>query len=304
MDENTLETNDETNGLTKEENTEVSENKQEQQPDLQTESKPLPENTKNFDESDDVQSSKEIIESDFEETLHKEVLEKLDIVKKEQTQKTVQDSEKDTYLKKIKDLEEFQLKVQIEKSINQDFDQIQKLVKAGLINSAQGQNLKKNVLKKAFDKLVQTEKSKRDSSSYIEKGNLQNQFTDKNKVFEDFNKSNPDFFNTNGRKEVLDYLKSGEVVLANDELNKITDIIRTVEKAAIDRYLQKVAHEKTLKNSNENAKQRLTANAQKSSSGGKYSGTFTRDQIGKMSSAEFAKYEKAIMEQLRKGQIK
>lgn len=300
MDENNLETND----TTKEENTKVSDIKEEQQPDLDTKSQSLEENSKDFDNSDDKQNQKKIIESDVDKTLHKEVLEKLDIVKKEQKENTVQDLEKEAYLKKIKDLEEFQEKTKIEKSINQDFDQIQKLVKDGLINSAQGQNLKKQVLKKAFDKLVQAEKSKRNFQLDIEKGNLQNQVKDKNKVFEDFSKSNPDFFTANGRKEVLDYLKSGDVVLDGSELGKITDIIRLIEKSAIDRYLQKVAHEKTLKTSNENAKQRLTANAQKSSPGGKYSGTFTREQIGKMSPAEFSKYEKAIMEQLKKGVIR
>lgn len=296
MDENNLET--------KAENAAVSDNKEEQQPDLDKKSQPLEENTKDFDKSDDMQNQKEIVESDVDKTLHKEVLEKLDIVKREQKENNEQDLEKETYLKKIKDLEEFQAKAKIEKSISQDFDQIQKLVKAGLINSAQGQNLKKQVLKKAFDKLVQAEKSKRNFATDIEKSNLQNQVVDKNKVFEDFSKSNPDFFTADGRKEVLDYLKSGDVVLDGSELGKISDIIRLIEKSAIDRYLQKVAHEKNLQSSNENAKQRLTANAQKSNPSGKYSGIFTREQIGKMSPAEFSKYEKAIMEQLKKGVIR
>lgn len=300
MDENNLETEEEI----KEDNTKVSDKKEEQQPDSDKKSQPLEENTNDFDKSDEVKNQKEIVESDVDKTLHKEVLEKLDIVKKEQNENKVQDLEKESYLKKIKDLQEFQTKTKIEKSISQDFDQIQKLVKASLINSAQGQNLKKQVLKKAFDKLVQAEKSKRNFTTDIEKGNLQNQVTDKNKVFEDFSKSNPDFFIAEGRKEVLDYLKSGDVVLDGNELGKITDIIRRIEKSAIDRYLQKVAHEKTLKTSNENAKQRLTANAQKSNPNAKYSGTFTREQIGKMSPAEFSKYEKAIMEQLKKGIIR
>ena len=94
------------------------------------------------------------------------------------------------------------------------------------------------------------------------------------------------------------------MVLGKDELSKISDIIRTVEKAAIDRYLQKVSHEKTLRDSNETAKQRLTANAQKSGFNGNFLRTFTREQIGKMSSAEFVKYESAIMEQLKKGLIR
>ena len=54
---------------------------------------------------------------------------------------------------------------------------------------------------------------------------------------------------------------------------------------------------------NESAKQRLKSNAQNSgytSSGNK---VFTRGEIGKMSSEEFAKNEKLIMEQLRQGLI-
>jgi len=66
-----------------------------------------------------------------------------------------------------------------------------------------------------------------------------------------------------------------------------------------------VSHEKTLISSNEAAKQKLTANAQKTGFSDKnLSRTFTREQIGKMSSAEFAKYESSIMEQLKKGQIR
>ena len=137
-------------------------------------------------------------------------------------------------------------------------------------------------------------------------GNLSYEITEEElrKVFEEFGKSNPDFFTSDGRKEVLNYLKSDNVALGADELNEISGIIRTVEKAAIDRYLQNAAHEKTLRESNESAKQRLTANAQKLSLSGNLSRTFTREQIGKMSGAEFAKYESAIMEALGKGLIK
>ena len=173
-------------------------------------------------------------------------------------------------------------------------------MQAGLINSVQGQNLKKEVLKKAFDKLVQTEKNRRTSTTASQPV----QPVNKNEVFEEFSKSNPDFFTSDGRKEVLNYLKSEDVIVGKDELSKISNIIRTVEKAAIDRYLKKVTHEKTLRDSNEVAKQRLTANAQKSSSSANLSRTFTREQIGKMSSAEFAKYESVIMENLKKGLIK
>jgi hypothetical protein len=48
----------------------------------------------------------------------------------------------------------------------------------------------------------------------------------------------------------------------------------------------------------------LTANAQNKGFQDKnFSRTFTREQIGKMSGAEFAKYEPLIMEHLKKGLI-
>ena len=242
---------------------------------------------------------------EIDQELYKEVLEKLDITPREK------DLQEKTKLEKKID-ENSHAKVEIEKAIAGDFSKIQQLMQAGLINSAQGQNLKKQVLKKAFDKLVQTEKIKRSLSpaANLNQANSQsnpnpiNNSAERNQVFEEFSKRNPDFFTPHGRKEVLDYLKSDNVIVGKDDLSKISGIIRTVEKAAIDRYLKKVAHEKTLRDSNEVAKQRLTANAQKSSSSGNLLRTFTREQIGKMSSAEFTKYESSIMEQLKKGQIR
>lgn len=263
----------------------------------------------------------EIFKSDSDKKLHREILEKLDIIKKEQTQ-GVQDNsmrekqKNETYPDKINNQEKSQTKTQIEDnlkmSLSQDFEKVQKLVKAGLINSKQGQNLKKQVLKEAFDKLVQTEKIKRTLSpaspterQISQQANNQASRQNVNEVFEEFSSKNPDFFTSDGRKEVLNYLKSGDVNIGRDELSKISDIIRTVEKAAIDRYLKKVSHEETLRNSNEVAKKRLTANAQKSGFSDKnLLRSFTREQIGKMNSAEFAKYEPYIMEQLKKGLIR
>lgn len=252
--------------------------------------------------------SSEIFGSELDQELHKEILEKLDIIKKEQ----VQDIQENLKQEKFKNTENSQSKNQIENDVkiglSQDFAKIQKLVKTGLINSEQGQNLKKQVLKTAFDKLVQAEKIKRALSPASEAShqvNMPVEGQNKNEVFEEFSQKNPDFFTSNGRKEVLNYLKSGDALVGRDELSKISDIIRTVEKAAIDRYLQKVTHEKTLRSSNEVAKRRLTANAQKTGFSDKnLSRSFTRGQIGKMSSAEFAKYEPFIMDQLKKGLIK
>jgi len=123
-------------------------------------------------------------------------------------------------------------------------------------------------------------------------------------VLNEFQKGKPDFFNPDGRKEVLDYLKSDGVIIGKDELEKISSMVENLEKTAIDRYLKNEAYQTNLNNSNEVAKQKLTANAQNSSFQDKnYSRSFTREQIGKMSGAEFAKYEPLIMDQLKKGLI-
>lgn len=253
-----------------------------------------------------AEKSEKIPEGKIDKDLYDEILEKLDIKQKNKVQdvqeKNLQENTKPDA--KLNDLDRIKTKIQVEQAISQDFAKIQKLAESGLINSAQGQNLKKHVLKKAFDMLVQTEKAKRALPQSLDKREQKNNPVNKDKVFEEFGKSNPDFFTTEGRTEVLNYLKSDGVALGTDELNKISEMVRIVEKTAIERYLQNVAHEKTLRDSNESAKQRLTANAQKSSLGGNLSRTFTREQIGKMSANEFAKYESQIMEQLKKGQIK
>lgn len=237
-------------------------------------------------------------EFDNNEELYKQVLEKLGINNKEDIQEKSMKGTKEINLDKIQQLEKSQS--QIETTIKQDFDKIQKLINSHLIDSVQGQNLKQQVLKKAFDMLVQTEKIKRDLSSSLNSSTDLNE----NNVFEEFSQSNPDFFNPDGRKDVLEYLKSNNVGIGKDELSKISEIIKLVEKSAIERYLKEMSYEKGLRDSNEVAKQRLTANAQKSTLSGNLSRPFTRDQIGKMSSAEFNKYEPLIMEQLKKGLIK
>lgn len=248
--------------------------------------------------------SEEIRISEKDNQLYEEILEKLDIKRIENNQNNQKLQEKKPLTSVNSD--NIKMQSQVENALSQDFDKIQKLVKLGLINSNQGQNLKKQVLKKAFDKLVQNEKIKRallpkKAQSLQKNANLNPKSND---VFDEFKNSNPDFFSSGGRKEVLNYLKSGKVHVGKDELDRISEIVRTVEKSAIDRYLQKAAHEKTLRNGNENAKQRLTANAQKSAFGSNLQRTFTREQIGKMSGPEFAKYESVIMEALKKGQIK
>ena len=167
------------------------------------------------------------------------------------------------------------------------------LLNLGLINQQQGQNLLNHIIRKALDENVQN--MSEDNSKPL---------LDKNTAFYEFEKEKPEFFVGDGRNDILNYLKSGEIQFDKDELSKIAKIVEQVEKSAIDRYLKKAAHEQNLEKANSQAKQRLQANAQKTKNDGKDNSPFTREQIGKMSSADFLKYEKQIMEQLKKGLIK
>lgn len=180
-----------------------------------------------------------------------------------------------------------------DKKFNTNNDDILNLLlNSGFINGQQGQNLLNHIIRAALDNRVQ--QMSEDKTPVF----------DKNSAFKEFEKEKPDFFSQEGRSEILNYLKSEEIQFDKDELSKISKIVEQVEKSAIDRYLKKAAHEETLNKSNSEAKQRLKANAQNSNGGGKHKFPFTREQIGKMTSAEFLKYEKDIMDQLKKGLIK
>lgn len=172
-----------------------------------------------------------------------------------------------------------------------DLSKIQKLVDDGVINNAQGQYLVNYVINKAYDMVNNGSQGKA-------------QVMPNNNAFAEFEAENAGFFDKNGRAEVLEYLKNSGFEGDKDELSVISKMIENLENGAIERYLKQTAYEKTLNNENEIAKQRLRANAQNSNFDDAKARVFTREQIGKMSGAEFAKYEKAIMEQLRKGLIK
>ncbi len=255
----------------------------------------------------DVQD-KDYRENIISEDLHNEILKKLDIINDEknnsQAKSELEKTKFNENLGKIKTSESLVENNQLKLNLKQDFNKIQLLMNAGLINSAQGQNLKKEVLKKTFDKLVQTEKIRRNLTKLSVSNNIPLNKSSITNGIQEFNNENPSFFDTEGRKEVLNYLTSANIKLGKDEVKKISDIIRSIEKIAINRYLQKTTHEKNLKESNETAKQKLKANAQKNGINTNFSRTFTREQIGNMSGAEFAKYESVIMDQLKKGQIR
>lgn len=174
----------------------------------------------------------------------------------------------------------------IKQRVIQDVKLIENLVQTGVMTQEQGHNLVNYITQKAFEK-------------YNTAQNVQTPQTVQQKVM-----PTPEFFNREGRIDVFDYLKQANVDFDDDEISKISALVEKIENSAVDKYLRTQEHEKTLNSENESAKQRLRANAQNSVSDGAKNLVFTREQIGKMSGAEFAKHERAIMDQLRKGLIK
>ncbi len=172
---------------------------------------------------------------------------------------------------------------------------LQQLLNTGISEGQQGQNLLNQIIKAALDSNTQKTSEEAPEPQVL---------FDKKTAFKEFEKENPDFFNLDGRSEILNYLNSEEIQFDKDELSKISKIVEQVEKSAIDRYLKKVAHEQNLERANSQAKEKLKANAQNSTSNAKNLLPFTREQIGKMTSAEFLKNEKLIMEQVKNGLIK
>ncbi len=178
-----------------------------------------------------------------------------------------------------------------------DLKKIENLVQTGVMTQEQGQNLMNYVTQKAFEKYTQlSQQQNMQTPGYA-------QVPPQLKNPQNINVP-PDFFNRDGRIDVFEYLKNSNTAFDEDELSKISELVEKIEKTAVARYLRELEHEKTLNNENETAKRKLRANAQNSVSGGNGNLVFTREQIGKMSGAEFAKYERAIMDQLKKGLIK
>ena len=182
----------------------------------------------------------------------------------------------------------------IRQTAMRDMNIIGSLMQSGIINPVQGQHLMNYILNKAqqvIGRQMQTTPQTVPTGGIIP-------------GIEAFLRENPDFFSQNGRKQVLEYLKRSNTIADKDEIMQIAQIVEALEQSAIDGYLQKQAHEKSINDENKAAKEKLRANAQNSNAADANARVFTREQIGRMSSAEFARNEKAIMEQLRKGLIR
>lgn len=180
----------------------------------------------------------------------------------------------------------------ISEEFKKNLKNLQIVLASGLINPQQGQNLLNHIIQEALNMNVQN--MREDLTTQISDKESSNGFTS----------SEAKFFDIAGRNEVINYLKSGNVSVDKDELSRIAKLVETIENSAVERYIQKVAHEQNLEKSNLQAKQKLQANAQNTKSECKNLAPFTREQIGKMTSAEFLKNEALIMSQLKKGLIK
>ena len=176
--------------------------------------------------------------------------------------------------------------------ISKDVEKINDLVNRGVLNPQQGQYYMSQLAKKSTERLSQD--------------NIQSALNrDANAALEEFIREKPEFFRADGRGDILNYLQNSSFIVDKDEISLISQMVEKLEQCAVERYIKQQEHEKILNENNEIAKRKLKANAQNTSSLGNGSNRlFTREQIGRMSGAEFTKNEPLIMEQLRKGLIK
>ncbi len=188
---------------------------------------------------------------------------------------------------------------QLEQAIATDTLRLQTMLQQGVITKQQGQYLMAQLAKRAneinmcknsvpFPNQVQTQQPQV----------TQNQMS----PLETFTEQNPEFFNVGGRSAVLDYIKNYN--LDKDEISQVAKIVEQLENSAVDSYLKKSAHEKSLNDENSTAKSKLNAYAQNSTGNSNMNRIFTREDIGKMTSEEFTKNEKLIMDQVKQGLIK
>ncbi len=186
---------------------------------------------------------------------------------------------------------------QLEMAIKSDVQRIVFLMQQGTINENQGQVLLTQLAKK-MDEI-------NNCKSAIPQINQPMQAVNPAAVqspMDLFNAEKPGFFDGPGRADVLNYIK--DLDMDKDEISKIAQLVENLENLAVDGYLKKSAHEKSLNDENFAAKSKLTSYAQNASGNSGIDRIFTREDIGRMSGEEFAKNEKLIMEQVKQGLIK
>ena len=190
---------------------------------------------------------------------------------------------------------------QLEQAIGVDVQRLQLLMQQGVLSQSQGQYLMTQLAKKA-DEINKCKSTVAQMNSQV--GDVQSPPVENSDLnpFDLFNQENPGFFNGDGRADVLNYIKN--YGMDKDEINQIAQLVEKLENAAINGYLKKSAHEKSLNDENSAAKSKLTAYAQRPSNGSNYGRIFTREDIGNMSGEEFTRNEKIIMDQVKQGLIK
>lgn len=247
----------------------------------------------------------------MENNLNEEIENKSDVNKNSDHQKLECDSKKqveDNFINPqefskndFEAFKNFETKVQnVEKWAKDNISNVEMLLKSGLLNQDQRENLIQHIINKG---LIELDKCNLETDKTLNSTEMPEKAFDKIQAITEFEKENPEFFNEKGRLEILNYIKSGCLEFDREELNLISELIKGVEKSAIDRYLKQVEFEAKLKKTNDEAKSRLNANAQNAKDTFKQV-AFTREQIGKMSGEEFTKNEDLIMEYAKKGLIR
>lgn len=187
---------------------------------------------------------------------------------------------------------------QLEQAIATDTLRLQTMLQQGVITKQQGQYLMAQLAKRANEINMCKNSVPFPNQAQTQQPQTQNQMS----PLETFTEQNPEFFNVRGRNVVLDYIKNYN--LDKDEISQVAKIVEQLENSAINSYLKKSAHEKSLNDENSAAKSKLNAYAQNSTGNSNMNRIFTREDIGKMTSEEFTKNEKLIMDQVKQGLIK
>ncbi len=196
---------------------------------------------------------------------------------------------------------------QLEQSIGADVQKVQQLVQQGIITKQQGSYFMAQLARKAQE--INNYKSSlaghnsvpvnTASTAGISDSQYQTVSETPLAIFE---KERPGFFQCEGRKDILNYIKGYD--MDKDEILQISKLVENLENSAINNYLKKSEYEKSLNDENAAAKSRLTAYAQNAGFDSNINRIFTREDIGRMSGDEFTKNEKLIMDQVKQGLIK
>ena len=180
--------------------------------------------------------------------------------------------------------------VDFEMNFFDEISQVTNLMKKGFISQEQGCGIIANIA-------GQSEKKQVHNSNLIDaNGDIPKETSNTS--------HNANISSNKNYEKFFGYLKDFNFSLTDDDYATVSAFLEDIEKNAIERYAQQLRHEKNLAIRNEIAKSRLTSAAQNSTFENNKSKTFTREEIGKMSRADFIKNEQAIMSQLREGLIK